>query len=392
MASCDTDGCKGRPKATETLCKKCKTKKNEGENGCVHDDIIVNEVIWYIDQHRHAATKDNIIRAVSCFYDNEDMEIAKGVLISKFGEYIDAELKKSRRDSQQRSEGMRLCEDIIAILSKLDEHLNLVCVAQNWKKMLKCNPEEMTDLSVAERVAQFSAKFRAYDDALSDLRAQMMLMKESFPGQKVTLISDVVKQKADDTTRSEQNGPLVQKCHEKNQVIAGPSKSIVQRLNSRNDVSQPTVPVPDSPSTNLSSDGFDFQRDERRRQKKENNKQNPQKKRSVAGQSDNGGLRKSPPPTWHYFVYKVHQDDGVDEVREYVEKQNVAVADLVKTSHNEAKYNSFKLSVSKDFADTILNPDFWPKGIYIRRWHERHQKNNDTRLKKTPPVGDKSSS
>ena len=387
MANCSTEGCKGRPRGTDTLCKKCKNKKNAAENDYINEDIIINEVVWYIDQHRHAATKDNIIRAVSCFYDTDEIDAAKKELVTRFGDHIDAELKKSRRDSQQRSERMKLCEDIFAILERLDEDIDLVCVARNWKKMLKCNPEEMTDLSVAEKVAQFSAKFRAYDDALSEMRAQIITLQERTVCDKPPLMTDVVKRKKDDTAAAKSGGsvPRVNRAtSEKPASVSSPP-----RLNSSDsDVIEVPEPVETRPnnstSTKLPHDGFQVQREERRRQQRDANKQ---KRRPVAGQSDAGGLRRSPMPTWHFFVYKVHKDDNVDEVREFVQKQDVIVSDLAKTSHNESKYNSFKLSISKEFAEKVLNADFWPKGIYIRRWHDRRQQNAEMGPKNVPTSG-----
>jgi hypothetical protein len=272
---------------------------------------------------------------------------------------------------------MKLCDDIISILEKMDEveGVSVACVARNWKKMLKCNPKEMTDLSVAEKVASISAKFRMYDDALSEMRADILILKEKTVCQKKPLMSEVVQGKngssnPDDSDVCEQESP--------EGAVAvgaiGAPKMNPPRLN--------------NPQMLPSADGFEVQRDERRRQQREANRQQSQKRKPVAGQSDGNGLRKPPSPTWHYFVYKVHKDDNIDEVREYTSKQGVVVRDLVKTSHNDAKYNSFKLSVPRESADSVLNPEFWPKGIYIRRWHERQQKGVDRHVNKAPTAGE----
>ena len=208
MAVCVTEGCNGRPKAPETLCKKCKSKQNGASSSAeVHGNVIINEVIWYVDQHRHGAASDNVIRAVSCFFDTEDIEAAKSLLVSKYGEHIDAELKKSRKDSHLRSERMKLCEDIIGILEKLDDLADLIFVGRQWNKMPKCNPEELTDLCTAEKVAEFSDKFRAYEDAMSEIRAQISTLSEKVSSQHRSLLSDVVRHNDPVVVSDECNDP-----------------------------------------------------------------------------------------------------------------------------------------------------------------------------------------
>ena len=54
-------------------------------------------------------------------------------------------------------------------------------------------------------------------------------------------------------------------------------------------------------------------------------------------------------------------------------QKGITIRELTKTSHTESKFNSFKLIVSKDDADKVNDSQFWPQGIYIRRWHEEKQ-------------------
>lgn len=78
-------------------------------------------------------------------------------------------------------------------------------------------------------------------------------------------------------------------------------------------------------------------------------------------------------PSRHFFVYRVHRDDGVCELTNYIMQKGITIRELTKTSHTESKFNSFKLIVSKDDADKVNDSQFWPQGIYIRRWHEEKQ-------------------
>ncbi len=49
--------------------------------------------------------------------------------------------------------------------------------AHNWKGLPKCSPEEDSYLSLAERVATHEAKFKSYDDTLSTIQAQLLLLE-----------------------------------------------------------------------------------------------------------------------------------------------------------------------------------------------------------------------
>ena len=41
-------------------------------------------------------------------------------------------------------------------------------------------------------------------------------------------------------------------------------------------------------------------------------------------------------------------------------------------SHNEAKYKSFKLTVSVNDMDKVLAADFWSEGIKVRKYMAYH--------------------
>ena len=102
-------------------------------------------------------------------------------------------------------------------------------------------------------------------------------------------------------------------------------------------------------------------------------------RRPVVGESDNAeGLRAAPLPGRDFFVYRVHKDDGDTELSEYIKKKGVDVRALTKTNHHEAKFNSFKLAVSMEDAAKVTDPQFWPRGIHIRRWRSDQQQRNQS--------------
>ena len=67
---------------------------------------------------------------------------------------------------------MAICCDLIDDLFKLEENnVLVVCVASNWKSLPKINPEEVTVISMADKLAQFESKFFLNDAALIDVKS-----------------------------------------------------------------------------------------------------------------------------------------------------------------------------------------------------------------------------
>ena len=88
---------------------------------------------------------------------------------------------------------------------------------------------------------------------------------------------------------------------------------------------------------------------------------------------DAKGLRSTPRPSRDFFVYRVHKDDGEKQLQDYLIGKKVEVVSLLKISHNNAKFNSFHLVISKNHAPTVLDSNFWPSGINIRKWNVRRE-------------------
>lgn len=368
MAGCSTAGCKNKPRQNEALCAKCKKQSDSANNE--HENIIVNEVLWYADQHRHAASKDSILKVMVCHFSLEDVNVAKTILVSKFGEHINAERKKSRKDSPNRSEKMKVCEDILGALFDLDDHISVTCVALEWKKTLKVSPEEVPDIMLAEKVIQMEARFKVFEDALSELSAKQLLMEEN---QSKPLLSDVVAGRSS-------NSPVtsVSATERGINVSQGAARPNRARLNS--------TPVVQSTEDNSE---FSLPRSQRRRNDRLERQQREQsshvqhyraRRRPIVGNAvSNSGLRATPMPNRDIFVYRVHKNDNADAMKNWITEKGVSVRDIELKSHDEAKYNSFKISVGVEDVDKLLEPGFWPVGIYVRRWRgDRSDGSRDT--------------
>ncbi len=106
------------------------------------------------------------------------MNTAKALLISKFGDHVTPEQMKNRKDSHNRTEKMKVCEDILDALFDIDEHIDITCVLLKWRKTIKVAPEEVPDLMLAEKLIEMESRFKLFEGALSELMTNQMVLEE----------------------------------------------------------------------------------------------------------------------------------------------------------------------------------------------------------------------
>lgn len=358
--------------------------------------IVIDEALMYAAEHRGSAPKESIIRVLVSHFSIEEVNNAKGRLIGRLGEHINSEIKKNRKDSQNRTEKMKVCEDILDALQELeDKDINFVCVARQWHRMPKCKPEEVTGISMAEKLAEHEEKFKSYDEVLSELKIQVLSLMEK---KNKPLLSEIVA--GVNNSSSPRIDEVVGNEHcEPRTGDSLPSTSSTQKNKAAPAISESNMVIETSQKDtssqdhrrNQSTSGFIFQRTEKRRQERLSNRMN---RGPIRNQNDNrsagtrmnpvvgksqvqSGLRVTPSPDRDLFVYRVHKENTLEKLKDFITSRNVPVRNIERTSHNESKYNSFKLTVSADDIGRVLDPQFWPQGICVRRWKKERQNNND---------------
>lgn len=95
------------------------------------------------------------------------------------------------------------------------------------------------------------------------------------------------------------------------------------------------------------------------------------RKRRVLGCAGSSvtGLEGAPPPLRHIWVSRI-QRGTADTLSDFIENQNVKVFHSEKVSHVDAKFSSFKISISKNDLAKVLQDSFWPQGVQCQPWHE----------------------
>ena len=77
----------------------------------------------------------------------------------------------------------------------------------------------------------------------------------------------------------------------------------------------------------------------------------------------------APLPERTIFVSRVIRSNE-DDIKKCLTDTDDNVNNIIKSSHNDAKYKSFKIKISIIDLDKVLNNYFWPNGILCQMWRE----------------------
>ena len=172
------DICKRAFKRTEIdVCCKCKL------DTYMKNAPLIDNVLMYANHHRNGSTTDLLVRTIGGFYSNDEINDAKTLIYERFGALNLLQNEHDRRGSQNRSEMMAICSDIIDDLFKPEENdINITCCAVNWMRIPKIAHEEIINISTADKLAEMEAKFMFHDNALSEIRRENATIENRMNG------------------------------------------------------------------------------------------------------------------------------------------------------------------------------------------------------------------
>ena len=81
------------------------------------------------------------------------------------------------------------------------------------------------------------------------------------------------------------------------------------------------------------------------------------------------------------FVYHINHSATVGDLRGYLYDNDVNLNDvrIDITSHEDARFKSFRLIAPGSLKEKLLSPDFWSVGICVKVYSESRQKNRTNR-------------
>ena len=98
---------------------------------------------------------------------------------------------------------------------------------------------------------------------------------------------------------------------------------------------------------------------EKRRQHVITGKRNPEGRR----------FRGAPEPNRDLFIFRVHTDTDVEDIKEHVLAEGYDARDIKCVSHPDAMWKSFRLTVPLSQFNSLLSDDFpWPDGVRVRQF------------------------
>ena len=65
------------------------------------------------------------------------------------------------------------------------------------------------------------------------------------------------------------------------------------------------------------------------------------------------------------------------DLNEFLVKNIIDVKNIDRVSHNNSRFNSYKITVSVIDFNRILDEYFWPDGIQCKKWYERKDSSRD---------------
>ena len=139
----------------------------------VTPEVVINELLTYVDFFRNKANDEALRRSVFGFYTPTDICCAKKTLIQKFHIYLEScPLIAERRNSSVRSAHEAEVDDICGIFDLLDTLKvlnNCIFVAANLENLPKFGPEELNIAAVIDRQVLVEATVKDMSAAISQL-------------------------------------------------------------------------------------------------------------------------------------------------------------------------------------------------------------------------------
>lgn len=115
--------------------------------------------------------------------------------------------------------------------------------------------------------------------------------------------------------------------------------------------------VPNPSEVPQLADGFQFPRKKRR------------PKRVITGTKAHDKVFGAPEPSRSVFIYRVHQDTNLDDLKDMLTGEGIEVRALESVSAAQSRFKSFRLDVPKSSLDACFSPALWPNGILVRPFY-----------------------
>ena len=154
-----------------------------------NQNIIINELLTYINHYLNNSAISNIIKIANSFYSNEEVLEAKKILWNEYSSELGS--LKGRRDTDKRSCSEANLNDIIDALLKLDSEQKMPKIlAKNIERIPDRQTEELNMLFVLERLTKLEKTFKTHENLLSQVSIDIVKINDTIDNPKVRDIKD----------------------------------------------------------------------------------------------------------------------------------------------------------------------------------------------------------
>ena len=96
------------------------------------------------------------------------------------------------------------------------------------------------------------------------------------------------------------------------------------------------------------------------------------KKRRKTSVSSEESIIGAKPALSSIWIYKI--EGGTEKaVKKYLNEQGVRVQKITRTSHQDARYKSFKITILSADIKNVMKRNFWPIGVECRNWKDKNR-------------------
>jgi hypothetical protein len=401
---------RGRGKPLEDYIETVSDDENESNHGAAEetvpkvvvntsknhtDTVIIDPVLSYVIYALDNSPAGYVTNCCIQFYTIEELTRAKDIIwdvadSDVVGPYI------KRRDGPKRSAVDNVAADITSAIQKLDQAGIVPRVAvdsSGLHRIPKVIPAETNALSMCERMAVMESRIQQLEESMSVNVCKTITMGEKMD--KITSYANAVTDRAGPAAskpahvkvspplrpnisvqrvvtetstkqlpRSDSRAP--ENVH--SSLRSGTSQS-ADILRSRTNLMRSSSQQSLASATSQQSGTFQLQRAVRKKLRR--------RVAPIVGTGTSDKVRGAPEPSRDVFVYRVQSDITVGDISSYVADTNVEVRNVIQKSQEGSKFMSFQVTVKVTDLNTLLQPDFWPCGVCVRRFRlARHDSHN----------------
>ncbi len=361
-----------------------------------------NCFLAYVAGYYHQRPRDAIKTVVLAHFTKEEILTAKESLWSACKDMNVLDKMVNRVGTPSRDAEEANTEDILAAFAKiyaLPASPVITMEAKDVIRLPKFAPGELIEPSVASRLAVVETQLTQLISQMTASDAKQLELSERVnkisltPREKSPSFSEIVKQGTTQHSKPSESDSAKPKCDNTPQQNTGSLKSgLYVKLPPLQKIPASTnkatkQPVQSKPNS-LCTGGYNqHQSTESTSRHRESDFQVPKylqrkaerrdKHKSVTGTGvPNDKLKAAPKPeaTKELFIANVSKDVNTSGLKQFIEGQGIQVKSLKRVSHDNARCNSFHLTVESSDDEKLFNGDIWPEGIVVRRF--RYKQNS----------------